>query len=184
MGYQSPWGLKHLRKTLAGMRSRRGWLYRKVASLNSCRGFSPSPRARKEIEMKTEKIGKWMPLHINEFHQECRGFPLEFQAMYLNLLATMWQNDGQISDDEDYLMRASGATKSQWNKHRQDLANLFTMGHGSWNHNRIREELAKAYKISDTKRAAINKRWDRTRSLAKVATDALMAQITADGGSF
>lgn len=134
--------------------------------------------------MKTEKIGKWMPLHINEFHQDCRGFPLEFQAMYVNLLTTMWQNNGQISDDEDYLMRASGASKAQWIKHRQDLANLFTPGEGTWNHNMIRDEIAKAYKISEAKRSAINQRWDRARGRAKEAADELMAKIAKDGSAY
>ena len=85
--------------------------------------------------------------------EDCIGQPLEFKAMYINLLEEMWRNNGQLDDNDPYLARVSGATPAQWLKHRQALANLFFIGPGNWQHNKLREELAKAHKISEQRRA-------------------------------
>ena len=133
-------------------------------------------------------ISKWMPLWIGDLRRETIGQPPEFVGMYLNLLMAAWQNGGQLPDDEKQLRRISGADAIQWREHRQSLSNLFVPVGDTWTHNLIREELNKAYKIRADRAAAgkaggVN-RWNKVRTQAKQATDALMAQITADGGSF
>lgn len=125
-----------------------------------------------------------MPLHINELHQDCRGYPLEFKAMYINLLCTMWQNNGQISDEEEYLIKVCEATKSQWLKYRQPLANLFNQTTDGWTHDRIREELAKANKISEVNARIAKKRWSDARAMANRATEELMSKIARDGAAY
>ena len=133
-------------------------------------------------------ISKWMPLWIGDMRRDTIGQPPEFVGMYLNLMMVAWQNGGQLPDDERQLRRISGADAIQWREHRQALANLFVPVGVTWTHNLIREELAKAYQIREDRAAAgrsggVN-RWTKARTQAKEATDALMAQITKDGGAY
>lgn len=133
-------------------------------------------------------ISKWMPLWIGETRRETIGQPPEFVGMYVNLMMAAWQNSGQLPDDESQLRRISGADAIQWHEHRQGLANLFVPMAGTWTHNLIREELAKAYKIRSDRSAAgrsggVN-RWTKARTAAQLETDALMAKISKDGGAY
>lgn len=136
---------------------------------------------------KTAKIGVWMPLMIGDVRRDTLGMPAEFTGMYVNLMMAMWQNNGQLNDDEAYLCRISGASHEQWMRHRQDIANLFFPGDGSWNHNGIREALKKAGKISESRKAAgttaINARWAKERE-AKALAKTLMEKIAQEGGSY
>lgn len=133
-------------------------------------------------------ISKWMPLWIADIRRETNGQPLEFHAMYINLMMAAWENNGQITDDEVQLECISRANPAQWLKHRQALANLFVPGDGMWTHNLIRVELVKALKISQVRRDAAKKgndmRWSKARGDAKTATDDLMAKITGDGKAY
>ena len=143
--------------------------------------------ARAKAKATAASIAKWMPLWIGDTRRDCMGQPPEFVGMYINLLMAAWEAGGHLVDDERQLCRISGASPEQWIEHRQALANLFVPRNGVWSHNLIREELHKAANISERRRAASQKgneaRWECAR-MAKQATDALMAQITADGGSF
>lgn len=127
-----------------------------------------------------------MPLWIGDIRRETNGQPLEFQAMYINLLMAAWERGGQIPDDEKQLMRISGANSEQWFEHRQSIANLFVPRNGVWSHNLIREELVKAENISARRRAASQKgndiRWGRGE--AKAAANALISQISKDGSAY
>ena len=133
-------------------------------------------------------ISKWMPLWIADMRRETNSQPLEFHAMYLNLLMAAWENNGQLPDNEEELARISRADGKQWLKHRQSLANLFVPGEGMWTHNLIRTELDKAHQISQLRRAASKKghevRWTRARTHAEEVTKNLLAQITKDGGAY
>jgi len=127
-----------------------------------------------------------MPLWIGDIRRETNGQPLEFQAMYVNLLMAAWERGGQIPDDEKQLMRISGANSEQWFEHRQSIANLFVPRNGVWSHNLVREELVKAENISARRRAASQKgndiRWGRGE--AKAAANALISQISKDGSAY
>lgn len=131
-------------------------------------------------------ISKWMPLWIADLRRNTNGYPLEFQAMYVNLMVAAWEQGGQLPDDEKQLRRISGADSIQWHEHRQALANLFVPLNGAWSHNVIREQLAKAENANARRKAASQKgndiRWGRGES--KAATDALMEKITKDGAAY
>lgn len=133
-------------------------------------------------------IAKWMPLWIGDLRRETNGYPLEFQAMYVNLMAAAWERGGQLPDDEKQLCRISGASSAQWVEFRQALANLFVPGAGQWTHNLIREELAKAEVISQRRKLASQKghesRWVKGREKAQQATDELMKKISTDGAPY
>lgn len=124
---------------------------------------------------------------IGDMRRDTLGQPPEFTGMYLNLMMAMWQNNGQLSDDEIYLCRISGATHEQWLRHRQDLANLFVPGDDMWTHNGIRNELRKAGQISESRQAAGKKanevRWAKERA-AKEMVDSVMEKITQDGTAY
>jgi uncharacterized protein YdaU (DUF1376 family) len=138
------------------------------------------------MSKKQASITKWMPLWIGDVRRECMGQPPEFFGMYVNLLMAAWENDGHLDDDERKLCRISGGSNEQWIEHRQALANLFVPRKGVWSHNLLREELHKAHNISIRRKDAGIKgnqaRWGAERE-AKLATERLMAQITADGGA-
>ena len=131
-------------------------------------------------------ISKWMPLWIGDMRREVNGYPLEFQAMYVNLMMAAWERGGQLPDNEKQLCRISGASALQWVEHRQALANLFVPRNGVWSHNLIRTELVKAANISARRKVAAQKgndiRWGRGTS--KAEADALMEKIAKDGGAY
>lgn len=131
-------------------------------------------------------ITKWLPVWIGDMRRETMGHPPEFVGMYMNLMMAAWENGGQLPDDEKQLCRISGATPTMWIEYRQDLANLFVPRHGTWSHNRIREELQKAATISERRKLASKKgndtRWGKTE--AKVKTDELLEKIKADGAAY
>ena len=133
-------------------------------------------------------ISKWMPLRIGDIRRETNSHPLEFQAMYVNLLMAAWERGGQLPDDEKQLMRISGADRNQWIEYRQELANLFVPGEGQWTHNLIREELAKAYKIhakrTEAGRIGAVNRWGQSRGQAKAATDSILEKIAKDCAAY
>lgn len=136
---------------------------------------------------KTQRIGVWMPLMIGDFRRDTLGMPLEFTAMYINLLTAMWQNQGMLRENEEYLCRVSGATTAQWMRHRQEIASLFVLGPDYWTHNGMRNDLKKANKVSESRRAAattaVNARWAKERA-AKAVTNELMGKITKDGAAY
>lgn len=136
---------------------------------------------------KTARVGVWLPVVIGDMRRDTLGMPAEFTGMYLNLMMAMWQNNGQLGNDEIYLCRISGATHEQWLRHRQDLANLFELGDGMWSHNGIRNELRKASLISESRKAAGKKanevRWAKERA-AKQMVDSVMEKITQDGSAY
>ncbi len=133
-------------------------------------------------------ISKWMPLRIGDIRRETNSQPLEFQAMYVNLLMAAWERGGQLPDDEKQLMRISGADCTQWHEYRQELANLFVPGEGQWTHNLIREELAKAHKIhakrTEAGRIGAVNRWGKARDSAKAATDSILEKISKDESAY
>lgn len=136
---------------------------------------------------KTSKVGIWMPVMIGDIRRDTMGHPPEFVGMYINLMMAMWQNNGQLSDDEGYLCRISGASHDQWIRYRSELSNLFVPGYSLWTHNGIRVQLAKAGQVSETKRIAAKKgnetRWSKDRE-AKKLTQTLLEKITHDGSAY
>ena len=138
-------------------------------------------------QSKTARIGLWMPIVISDMRRDTMGYAPEFAGMYLNLMMAMWQNNGQLSDDETYLCRVSGATHEQWLRHRQELANLFVPGDGAWTHNALRDELRKAGQISESRQAAGKKanevRWSKERE-AKESAKLLLEKIAQDSGAY
>lgn len=108
-----------------------------------------------------------MPLMIGDFRRDTYDMNLDCQAMYLRLLIGLWQNDGQISSDEEDLQIMSGANKQQWLKNREKLARLFYPCEGLWMHNGIREQLKKARSVAESRsksaKTAINARWHKSK---------------------
>ena len=131
-------------------------------------------------------ISKWMPLWVGDIRRETIGQPPEFVGMYINLMMAVWQAGGQIANEEKQLARISGASQEQWIEHRQALANLFVPRNGTWSHNLIREELAKAATVSERRKDASRKgndiRWGRGAS--KAAADELLNKIAQDGAAY
>jgi uncharacterized protein YdaU (DUF1376 family) len=136
---------------------------------------------------KTQHVGIWMPFVFSDWRRDTKGMTGTCKAMYLELMSAMWENNGQLSDDQDRLQRLSGESPAEWRKHRQELANLFVPGDGYWTHNAIRKALQKATTTSETRRAsattAINARWTKERE-SKAAAKALLDKIAQDGGAY
>jgi uncharacterized protein YdaU (DUF1376 family) len=148
-----------------------------------------SPRSASSVpDHKTKHVGIWMPLVISDWRRDTRGLTGVCKAMYLEILTAMWESNGQLSDDEATLQRITGESPADWKKHRQTLANLFVPGDGYWTHNGIRNELKKAIKVSEARRAsattAINARWAKERQAKEAVAKSLMDKITQDGAAY
>jgi uncharacterized protein YdaU (DUF1376 family) len=79
-----------------------------------------------------------------DMSHECCG-------MYMALLIALWENDGQISSNEDDLRMICRASRQEWDRHKLKLSRLFYVGDGCWMHNGIREQLARAKKVSEAR---------------------------------
>ena len=74
----------------------------------------------------------WLLLNIENIRRDTTGQPAVFVGMYMNLMMAMWQNEGQLNGNESQLIRVSGATVSQWMRHRRALSKLFAEGPRVW----------------------------------------------------
>ncbi len=114
---------------------------------------------------KTNTVAIWMPLMIGDFRRDTSDMSLECVGMYLHLLVALWENDGQISSDEEDLTLICRATPAAWNRHKLKLSRLFYSGTGCWMHNGIREQLERAKRVSAARseagKVASSKRWGK-----------------------
>ncbi len=111
------------------------------------------------------KTDIWMPLMIGDFRRDTYDMSPECGWMYLQLLMALWQNDGQISSNEDDLRNICRASRAEWDRNKLKLSRLFYDGPGCWMHNGIREQLARAKRVSATRseigKLANEKRWGK-----------------------
>jgi len=124
------------------------------------------------METKPTNISIWMPLMISDFRRDTYDMSTDCVGMYLNLLIALWQNNGQISSNEDDLRLICRSTRQEWDRHKLKLSRLFYVGDGCWMHNGIREQLARAKKVSAARseagKASSAKRWGAKSALKAV----------------
>jgi uncharacterized protein YdaU (DUF1376 family) len=95
----------------------------------------------------------WMPLYIGDYLSKTSHLRAAQSGAYLHLLMHYWQYES-LPDDDAQLASIARVTGSQWSKMRAVIQQFFYDG---WKHKRVDEELAKANKISDIRRAAGSK---------------------------
>jgi uncharacterized protein YdaU (DUF1376 family) len=121
---------------------------------------------------KPPQIDVWMPLMIGDFRRDTYDMSPECGWMYLQLLMAIWQNDGQISCSEDDLRTICRASRAEWDRNKLKLSRLFYVGQGYWMHNGIRDQLARAKRVSAARseagKLANEKRWGGKTSLRAV----------------
>jgi len=124
------------------------------------------------METKPQNISIWMPLMIGDFRRATYDMSHECCGMYMALLIALWENDGQISSNEDDLRMICRASRQEWDRHKLKLSRLFYVGDGCWMHNGIREQLARAKKVSAARseagKASSAKRWGARNALKAV----------------
>ena len=99
------------------------------------------------------KLSIWMPWMIGDARRDTLGMGPEFKGIYMDLMMAMWENDGQLKDDEDYLQSICAVTKACWVRHRENMYCLFYPCEGMLMHNGLREALAKAKAVAKTNAA-------------------------------
>lgn len=95
----------------------------------------------------------WMPLYIGDYLSKTSHLRAAQSGAYLHLLMHYWQNES-LPDDDAQLSCIARVSLSQWKGMRGVIQQFFYDG---WKHRRVEEELAKANKISDIRRAAGSK---------------------------
>lgn len=109
---------------------------------------------------------------IGDYRRATYDMSHECAGMYLQLLIAMWENDGQISSCEEDLRLICRASRQEWDRNKLKLARQFYAGEGFWMHNGIREQLAKAKRVSAARseagKAANAKRWGSKPALKAV----------------
>jgi uncharacterized protein YdaU (DUF1376 family) len=96
----------------------------------------------------------WMPLNVADYIKDTRHLSPAERGAYFDLLCHAWLNGGAIANDRKRVFRLTGLSPREWALSRDTLLDLFTEVEGVFRHKRVDQELAKAHKLIEQKRAA------------------------------
>ncbi|MDB6027540.1 MAG: hypothetical protein JWM68_3763 [Verrucomicrobiales bacterium] len=111
----------------------------------------------------------WMPLYIGDYLRDTMHLRREEHGSYLLLIMAYWNNQGPLSDDDEYLSGIARVELPEWTQTvRKRLAPFFVTEAGLWTHNRIEVEIARA-KGTQTARKAAAKAGNDAKALKRLA---------------
>lgn len=91
-----------------------------------------------------------MPLYIADYLADTAHLDAAQSGAYLHLIMHYWQK-GSLPADDEALRRIAKMTSAEWRRSKEIISQFFCSG---WRHKRIDDELAKAAKISNKRKAA------------------------------
>lgn len=102
----------------------------------------------------SRKPDEWMPLHIGDYHADTAHLTRDQHGAYLLILMAYWRRGGPLPADDARLAAITKATPAEWRKLKPVLAEFFTEEDGHWHQKRADDELSKAKRLTEAKRAA------------------------------
>ena len=99
----------------------------------------------------------WMPVFIGDHLAETTHLNTVQQGGYFLLLMAAWMAGGSLRDDDARFAIITRMTAEEWAAHRDTLAAFFTVADGTWTHDGILRERAKAAANKQKKSSAGSK---------------------------
>lgn len=96
----------------------------------------------------------WMPLYVADYLADTTHLSAAEHGAYLLLIMAYWQSGRPLPDDDAKLARVARMQPKEWRAARSTLLDFFTVEDGEWRHGRVDEELTKAERMMDQRRAA------------------------------
>lgn len=96
----------------------------------------------------------WMPLNVADFIKDTQHLSPAERGAYMSLICHAWLNDGAIVNDPKRVFRLTGLSPREWAVSRDTILEFFTVVDGSYRQKRVDQELEKARKLIEQKRAA------------------------------
>lgn len=109
---------------------------------------------------KRPTIEIWMPLHFADLTKSCARMSELEECVFLRLLRDAWLN-GPATDSDKTLSKIARISRAKWNKIRAVLEPNFDLSNGFWIHAPTEERRQHSLRVSATKQAAVNSRYDR-----------------------
>lgn len=110
-------------------------------------------------------VGNFMPLYIADYLADTSHLSTLQHGAYLLLLLNYWRRGSKLPDNDAYLAQVTRLPVREWQKHREIIAQLFTVKDGWWIQKRVEEELARARSNFKSKSEAgakgAAKRWQK-----------------------
>lgn len=98
----------------------------------------------------TARPDTWMPVYWGDYARDTGHLGALEHGAYLMLIKHYWCTGRPLPDDDNVLWRiACCSSKKQWLNLRLTIAQFFSVGNSVWSHNRIEDELNKAFKNID-----------------------------------
>lgn len=89
-------------------------------------------------------VGNFMPLYIADYLADTSHLSTLQHGAYLLLLLNYWRRGSKLPGNDAYLAQVARLPVREWQKHRDTIAQLFTVKDGWWIQKRVEEELARA----------------------------------------
>jgi len=96
----------------------------------------------------------WMPIYIGDWYTETSTFDIIERGAYIALLVHLWKEGGQIRKCEKTIAKVVGLTVKKWKVIEPTVLSKFEHDDFKLSHNVILNELDRARKNKEQKRAA------------------------------
>ncbi|MFC0132070.1 hypothetical protein CR105_24495 [Massilia eurypsychrophila] len=103
------------------------------------------------VATRKKKADIWMPLYVSDYLAATMHLSAEQHGAYLLLLMVAWKSEGRLPNDPVQLQAISRLNPVRWKANEAALKAFFFVTSEYWINNRLREELAKANRITEAK---------------------------------
>ncbi len=118
----------------------------------------------------------YMPLYVADYLADAAHLSTIEHGAYLLLIMNYWQRGEPLPNDDTRLARIAGLNTRDWKRHRDAIAEFFTVQETHWRHGRIDSELsrvaAKSLKSKKAAQASVQRRFNgRSADVEPTDTD-------------
>ncbi len=100
------------------------------------------------------RTSNWMPWHIGDYLRDTMHLSTLQHGAYLLLLASYWNRQGPLPDDDTFLASTTRLGMREWLKIRPTIVGFFRVENGFWHQKRANHEIEKATGVTEARREA------------------------------
>lgn len=113
------------------------------------------------------RTSAWVPIHINDFMSATAHLTFDERAAYLFLLMHYWRRHKPLPNDDEKLARILQISLERWQSISDEVLIFFEPTDGVLTNKRMDQELQKAVKVSEKRRANGSKGGSKKQANAK-----------------